>query len=394
MIPNQERSDPSNDIELYRKKRRRKHKLRRLAVAAVFLILAGLLVFFAVRYDFSDITELIGGGTAQRAGGSAGFPQKFFGDRPVQFGRCGSSLVMVTDGKLYFYSGGGEILLNLPHSYTRPSAYCSDKRVLLYDRGGNNFQVDTDKGASFERETANEIICGVVNGGGTVAIATTEERYAGSVTVYSAQNKQVFKWYSSDGQITGAALRDDGWLAVSCISAKDGAILSTVYLMNISQGEDQQVISIPFTDMMILSARFKNNGSLCVIGDTKVTMLSVDGAVQAEYQYGKNISDFADLSGGSTAVVLSSSANSEEREIVLLDHECNQAGSYTVQQETKWIEISDGAVYILGESEILQLDSHMNLVRQIPVRSDTTKIAVIGSVIYALGLGEISIAGG
>ncbi len=384
---------PSNDIELYRKKRRRKRKLRRLGTVAVVLVIAGIMTLLATNYGFGSIYDLLRGNVPKNSGESAGFPKKLFGDRPLQFGRCGSSLVMATDGKLYFYSGKGETLLNLPHSYTRPSIYCTDNRVLLYDRGGNHLQVDTDKGTSFEREMANEIICGAMNNRGSVAVATTEERYAGSVTVYSAQNKQLFKWYSSDGQITGAALRDDGWLAVSCIGAKDGAILSTVYLMNISQGEEQQVVSVPFTDLMILSARFKSNGSLCVIGDTKISFLSTGGEIQAEYPYSKNISDFADLSGSQTAIALSSSANSEEREIVLLDNGGSQIGSYTVKQEIKWIEAVDGAVYVLGENEILHLDSHMNLVEQIPVRSDTTKIAVIGSAVYALGLGEISVAG-
>ncbi len=357
------------------------------------MIIAGLLVFFAAKFDFSDISELLGNNTAQGTSDNAGFPKKLFGDRPLQFERCGSSLVMVTDSKIYLYSSGGETVLNLPHSYTRPTFFSSDKKILLYDRGGNNFQVDSSRGASYEREMPNEIICGVINGGGTVAVATTEERYAGSVTIYSSQNKQLFKWYLSDGQITGLSLRDDGQLAVSCIGAKDGAILSTVYLMNISQGQDQNVASVSFTDMMILSARFKNNGSLCVIGDTKTAVVSTSGEIQAEYQYGKNISDYSDRSGDYTAVVLSSSVNSSEHEAVLLDNGGNKTGSYVIQQEIKWTEVSGDSVYILTESEILQFDSHMNLVKQTPVRSDADKIAVIGSTVYILGLGEISIAG-
>lgn len=359
----------------------------------VILILVGLLAFFAIKYDFSDISELLGNSTAQNTGDTNTFPKKLFGDRPIQFERCGSSLVVVTDSKLYLYSGSGETLSNLPHSYTRPTAFCSEKRVLLYDRGGNNFRVDSNRGTSLEREMSNEIICGVINNGGTVAVATAEERYAGSVTIYSAQNKQLFKWYSSEGQITGLALRDDGQLAVSCISAKDGAILSTVYLMNISQGQDQEVHSVPFTDMMILSVRFKNNGSLCVIGDTKAAMLSSSGEIQAECQYEKNISDFSDHSGDYTAVVLSSSINSEERELAFLDNGGNKTDSYLIEQEIKWMDVSGGSLYVLTENEILQLDSHMNLVKQTPVRSDAEKIAVIGSAVYVLGLGEISVAG-
>lgn len=358
------------------------------------MALAGLLIFLASKFDFNDISELLGGNAAaQTTGDSAGFPKKLFGDHPAQFERCGSQLAMVTDSKLYLFDGGGKTVLNLPHSFSRPTISCSDKRVLLYDRGGNHYRVDNSGGTLVEREMPNEIICGTINGSGSVAIATTEERYAGSVTVYNSQNKQVFKWSSSDSQITGVALRDNGELAVSCISAKDGAILSTVYLMNINQGQDQEVASVSFSDMMILSSTYKSNGQLCIVGDTKITLVNSRGELQSEFAYEKNISDFSDLSADYTAVVLSSSAISAEHEVVLLDNGSGRAGSYTVDKEIKWIEMSGGSLYVLTDDEILQFDSHMNLSKQIPVRTDSKKTVTIGSTVYVLGLGEISIAG-
>ncbi len=394
MIVSPSHPDPSNDIELYRKKRRRKRKIRHLIITAVILSLTALLIFFAVKFDFSDISEQLGSNqNNQVAGDSGGFPKKLFGDHPIQFEHCGSHLVMVTDSTLYLYDGGGNTVLNSPHSYSKPTISCSDKRVLLYDRGGNNFRVNNTGGTLYEREMTNEIICGTINNSGYAAVATTEERYAGSVTVYSSQNKQVFKWYSSDGQITGLSLRDNGELAVSCITAKDGAVLSIVYLMNIGGGEEQQVASVSFPDMMVLSAKYKSNGSLAVIGDTKTVMVSGSGEVVSEYSYEKNIGNFSDSSGDYTALLLSSSANSEECEVVFLDNGAGVTGTATIDEEVKWIEASGGSVYILGENEILQYDSHMNLVNQVQVRSDSKKITVIGSNVYVLGLGEIWIAG-
>lgn len=355
------------------------------------LALINAFIFIAVRFDLNDISDFFD--NSPQTSDGTGFPKKLFGDNPLQFERAGSMLAMSTDSRLYLIGENGGTVVSSPHSYTRPVIFCTNSRVLTYDQGGNSFRVDTGKGTAFEQEMANEIICGTMSPNGTAAIATVEERYASSVTVFNTQNKQVFKWYSSDYQITSLALTDGGQLAVSCIGAKEGAILSTVTLLNINEGENQEERSASFSDLMILSVTYKNNGALCVIGDTKMVMLSGNAEVQAEHAYGKTISDFSDLSGDYTVVVLSSSEHSTASEVVLLNNSAEKVGSYQHDQAIKWAEASGGTVTLLTDREILRLDAHMNVTQQHSVRSDAKRTVTIGSTVYVLGLGEISVAG-
>jgi len=391
-------TDPANDIELYRKKRRRRRTIRRFFTVTAILLLVGGFFFLASRFDFGDLSEWMGmgnenGAITQNGDDSKGFPKKLFGDRPLQFERCGSSLAMVTDSKLYLYTTAGETRLNLPHSYTRPVICCSGKRILLYDRGGNHFRVDTERGTVYENEIANEVICGDLNGNGAAAIVTGEERYAGSVTVFDPQGNQQFKWYCSEGRITGVDLRDDGRLAVSCVGAKDGAISSTVYLMNASSGADQEVFSATFTDMMILSASFKNGDVVCVTGDTKAVTLSLSGEVRNEYVYEKTIVDFFTADSGYTALLLSASVHSDEYVLVLLNSSGSPIGTADLHGEVEWLDVYENRVYLLAGERVLQYNNALKLTNELPVRSDADKIVVIGSQVYALGLGEIFIVG-
>ena len=392
-------ADPANDIELYRKKRRRRRTIRRFFTVTAVILLAGVFLFLASRFDFSDISELMGtgnesGNIVQNDGETVGFPKKLFGDRPLQFERSGSSnsLAMVTDRKLYLYGTEGQMLLNLPHSYTRPAIFSEGKRVLLYDRGGNQFQVVSERGTVYEKEIANEVICGVVNGGGSAAIVTNEERYAGSVTVFNPQGEQQFKWYCSEGRITGVDLRDDGKLAVSCIGAKDGAISSTVYLMNAFDGEDQKVASAIFSDMMILSANFKNGDSLCVTGDTKAVTLSLNGEVRNEYVFDKTIVNFFAADKGYTLLLLSASAHSDDHILVLLNSSGSSIGTAELHGEIEWLDVCDNSVYVLTDEKVLQYNNALELLKEVPVRADADRIASIGSKVYVLGLGEIFVA--
>ena len=54
-------------------------------------------------------------------------------------------------------------MLSDQHSYARPTMAAANKRVLLYDRGGNSFRVDNSSGVVYEREMSNEILCAALN---------------------------------------------------------------------------------------------------------------------------------------------------------------------------------------------------------------------------------------
>ena len=276
------------------------------------MALIGGIALFAIRFDVSDISELLSQNTTVQ-NGSSGYPQKLFG-RTLQFETSGSLLALASDSHLYLFNSAGDTVLSDQHSYARPTMAAANKRVLLYDRGGNSFRVDNSSGVVYEREMSNEIICAALNADGAAAVAAHEERYSGSVSVFNLQNQQVFKWYSADYQITGLTL-EGSCLAVACLGARDGAILSTVYQMDTGGGSEQQVVSVEFSDMMVLSVRYLNNGSLCVIGDTKTVLLSASGEVMAEYSYGKTVNDFCDDTGDVTVLSLASSTNAAEQEI-------------------------------------------------------------------------------
>lgn len=379
--------DPANDIESYRKKRRRKYRIRRIITVCIALALIGGIALFAIRFDVSDISELLSQNTTAQ-NGSSGYPQKLFG-RTLQFETSGSLLALASDSHLYLFNSAGDTVLSDQHSYARPTMAAANKRVLLYDRGGNSFRVDNSSGVVYEREMSNEIICAALNADGAAAVAAHEERYSGSVSVFNLQNQQVFKWYSADYQITGLTL-EGSCLAVACLGARDGAILSTVYQMDTGGGSEQQVVSVEFSDMMVLSVRYLNNGSLCVIGDTKTVLLSASGEVTAEYSYGKTVNDFCDDTGDVTVLSLASSTNAAEQEIVVLDQSAALLGSATVNREIKWLAAGNGSVFLLCSNEILQYDQHMNLLKSIEVRTDSSQVCVVGSDLYVLGLGEIS----
>ncbi len=386
-----EQPNPVNDIEQYRKMRRKKRRRRKLLVFAGVVAVIVVLVFAVNYFELGNIGELGQENTQTQQAGSGGFPKKLFGDHPSQFVASDSLLAMVTDSKLYLYDTSGKTVLEAPHSYTNPVVSCEGNYFLLYDRSGNNFRLTDQSGTVFEQDFSNEIICASVRSDGTSAIASQEERYAGSVTVFSKKGEELFKWYSSNYQVNQVALKSgSNNLAVACIGAQEGKIVSTVALMDIGQGSDQEVKEVQFPDMMILSIRYLSNGGLCVVGDTKTVIVNSSGEIQNEYVYNRYITDFCVDDSGITVLSLASSANAAEHEYIVLGGNADVLGSVVLTEEVKWITAGNGSVYLLTGKQLLCYDQRMNQNNSVEVRSDAKNIVSVGSNVYILGLGEIS----
>ena len=388
MANNSSNPDDENNIENFRKKRRKRLRFRRLATVLLALVGIAAIAILAVKFDFNDVTDFLNKAATQ--GGETGFPKKLYGDHPKQIEVCGDVLAMVTDSNVYFYSSSGETLQNLQHGYSNPVLASSGGRALLYDRGGNSFEVCSRSGKQYEQTLTNQIISAAINQNGYAAVAATEERYAGSVTVYDADGKQAFKWSSSDYQINGIALSPSGNLVVSCVGAKDGTVISVIYQMSVFGGSDQQVSSVTLPDLMVLSATYDDDGSVCVIGDTKSVILSSACEIKAEYPYSKTISDFNAGVSNFKVLLLSSSYNNSKYDAVTVDGSSQVKGTYTSAETVKWIASSRDHVFLLLNKELLMFDANMNQQKSFEVRSDAEKILVIGSDVYVLGLGEIS----
>ena len=320
-----------------------------------------------------------------------GYPKKLYGDRTLLFGRMGNYLKLLSDSKLYLYDESGAVVYQSPHSFTNPVSVSSEKRMLTYDRGGNSFRVDSSSATLIEREMLNSIWVGDIAENGSVAIATAEERYAGSVTVFDSTGKQIYKWYSSGMQITGLAFYPNGnGVAVSCISAENGTFKSRIYYLDFSITEEDKIAKSDFYDTMILSMDYKSNGQLMVIGDNLAAVTNNNGEVAAQYPFSRTLQKFSNSPSGNAVLLLDSYGNNSSGTLVVLDMGCNVVGSVEVAESAVSLSCSDNRVALLSDQLVRMYDLRLNTIDEISVRSDSNQLSLVGSKLYVLGLGDIT----
>ena len=114
---------------------------------------------------------------------------------------------------------------------------------------------------------------------------TSQPGYLGSVTVFSAEDEAVYKWYSASGYILSADVSKNGrYLAVAC--EKDGQ--SKVHIFRTDSTEEAGLFT---ADEVVVEVGYLDN-KLCALTEHEVFVLSSRGHVKKRVKLGGYLGDY------------------------------------------------------------------------------------------------------
>ena len=171
-----------------------------------------------------------------------GYPKTFSGSTvaPRNFLCTEKNIVFASDTALTVCNPTGKELLNTQHSYASPAVRASGTRVLLYNLGGKDAEVETVGGGTVKLSVGQNILGGALAANGRSALISAADGYCGMLTAYDAAGKVLSYYWFSDYYPTAVALSPDGTkAAVTGVSAKDGGLVSAVYLISLAQRKNR-----------------------------------------------------------------------------------------------------------------------------------------------------------
>ena len=238
-------SEKIYDIEEYRRKKKARTIRNRIITGVVVVFLLAITyagVYFYQNYDLQDLIENAKDTTQVDDNTTLGenFPVSLSGIQPISLTSSGYDLILLTSDEEMFYNSGnaGHHFI---HRFTNPVIKEVDGRVLTYDRGGYAYRIDSSSGLHLSDRTDNIILTATISDKKSYAFVTKEQRYAGSVTVFSKSNEEILKWYSASEQIADIAISaDERYLAVLCVGFENGNICSKVYIIDLKRKTDSE----------------------------------------------------------------------------------------------------------------------------------------------------------
>ena len=330
------------------RQRLRSRRIRRTAllvalVAAAVIYLTGVVNTSVMALeDFADTVRIA-------LMPERGFPQQTGAGEVYQVGQMGGSFVVLgTDGCTVFSQGGAK-LNTISTGYARPALAVGKNSFVLYNRSGRELRVESRTRELYTRQTDGNLFLCALSDGGELAVVTDDVRLFARLTVYDSSRSEVLNWSLTTTE--GVPLRmdfssDGTQLAVAAVTARDGQMVSNLYLLNLRAGEPQLLASEEGSTPLALE--WQSNSRLLAVYDSHAALYGSDGSAQARREFGGATVAAVSAANGGTAILFGSGQSSSA---LLLD------GALNIQYEgvvptAHGITRGTDAVYLLCDSSV------------------------------------------
>lgn len=204
-----------------------------------------------------------------------GYPYPIVGSTvsPGNFKSVNRQLVMLRDTELTELNSTAKEILRRQHSYSKPVLKINGLRSLIYNLGGKGYQIESQSGTLVKANAQQNIFAGGLASNGRFALLTEADGYFGCLTAYSADNQVLFHYWFSDCYPTAVALNPEGTQAVvTGVSAKDGGLTSSVYLLDFGSSKTVAPVAA-YKENMLMDASWAENGMAIAIGDKMASVI-------------------------------------------------------------------------------------------------------------------------
>lgn len=320
-----------------------------------------------------------------------GYPVDLVGSTadPGNFGTNGGNVYVVSDTALTVMNSSAKTLFTARHSYNNPAVSVASDRYLLYNMGGNGYQIETVSGTQVSGTSENgSITVGAIANSGKFALALQPVDKASQLCVYNRDGSLQYQYDFADMYINAIALNSDGTRgAVAAVTSRSGSLVTCITVLDFS--ETEPIASYEIENNLVLGLLWTNNNRILAIGD-QAAFVSDGSFTFSSCDYGGrevtafcltesraivSVSNYA-YGGDSTLLIFSNSAEPVEAELsgratalcaagskvsALLSDRVVAADLMTGRVEyycesssdTKGIAMADeGSVYMLGVREI------------------------------------------
>lgn len=330
-----------------------------------------------------------------------GFPTPITGSDITKdnFQLMDQDAVMVSDTSFVMLNKTAKELSNRQHSFSTPILRVAGSRALIYNLGGNAFQIESRSKTILKKdELSNNILAGNISQSGTFAIATESKGYFSKLTVYGKnsqatdQDDYLYRYYFSDYYITDLALNQEGTaVAAVGVTAFEGALRSALYVFDDYESPDpKENPDFIFEDNLILAVRYLDNGNIVVVGDRESYVINPSTKEKTVYSYQQRTLANFEITSDALVLALSKSNDGRACDIVLLDHSGTVTVEFSTSHKVTSIAYRGGVVALLDSGTIYAYSAKGEETGNFDAGSDARKILLFNNnSAYVLGISEI-----
>ena len=267
------------------------------------------------------------------------------------YAAVGDSLMTATTTSVRVFDAKGEAVLDKSCDLKYPAMCENADNAVVYDIGGR--QVMYLDGSAFNAK--NNIISANLSQSGHLALCTEEAGYKGSVTVYSADKTEVYKWLSADNWVVKAAVSPEGTRLAVLVSGENGSIVKLFKLDSTDEQGSFAADQAVFNDICWLGER------VCCIASDRLYFCSDTGKAEGEYSFDGNFLDMFAVCGDNIVLELRAHSYGGAGTLVSIDSSANLVGTAKPGAEIETFDFSNGKLLCLTQNKLLCYDDSLSL---------------------------------
>ena len=387
------RTPSTEEIREARQREKNKRRIRTIAILSVVAVFAGLAYFTRAHWvpQLESVLErpketIVNDGEVKKGN----FPLSFDEGSVSSIGCSGSYLLCLDKNQIRFYDEEGNEENSFSHNYADPVMRSTDNRVLLYDKGGSSLMVLGRKNEVFSKVVKNKLIMAELAENNNVAVVTSDKKYAGILTIYDGNGRELYTWSSSSALLSVTFDKSGNGCFVTTYASKGGKLGSVVrYITFDKKDPEMESKTLP---VLALKALQNDNGDFWVVGDTAFYRLDDNGKVITEYSYQGRLKDF-DVDRSCAAVVLD---GVQRRSSVLMIFDSNstkESPDYIAENNDgapERLKIKDGKTVLLKENSIDCYDRFGNLTATAECSSNYNDFVYLEDNVYFRDYREVN----
>ena len=354
-------SIPGNAVFMPKPKRtrlsaaKRRKLFKRVRRVAVLVLAVALLLFYTTGAYLTVANYVAEGFDSLRISlkGGDGFPVDYGIADYVKAEAMGENGMVVLGGsEASIFASNGTQLRYLQHTYLNPGVATGKSRAVLYSRGGKEYTVETRSKTVAKNTTDQEISFCSMSPDGRLAVVTSS-RYRANLQVLAPPYNTadpLFNWPLVDDEPVALAFHSDNKsMVLGCLSAQNGALGTTLYLLRTDKTEVQTTIRAD--NATLLQLRYLDNHRVLAVYDTYTATYNSRGQELNRYDYSHRRLITSNIQDGRVALVFGTTTG-EAVHTVLLDKSLEPQFDVGAQVlgTPKVMVVSDGVYLLCGQT--------------------------------------------
>lgn len=280
---------------------------------------------------------------------------------------------------------------NTQHAFANPIMKTNMNYSIIFNADATNYKIINRESTVYSGTTDKKLFDADVAENGTYALLTYGSDYLSALNVYKSDNNKRYSYSFADYYVNNLSLNNTGsGAALSGVSAKNGGLISVIYILDFNQENYLQKYEIE--DSYIYEIKYLDNGNVIAVGDSCAYHIDVENGKKTDINYGSKTLTTYTLNA-KFGLLLSLSVNPDGREcdIIAINNTGKTETEINTKNKVESLDYKNEKIAALLPSSVVIYDTSGKQLAISETSTDARKACFAdNNTLYVLGTSNIS----